>query len=67
MSTQLHEILYNDSQDMLLCLSLYRATTTAVQMAAPESEIMDSSSTAKILLKKLVNSNLSEAISICVC
>jgi hypothetical protein len=42
MSTQMYEILYTDSQDMLaLSSTVHRATTTAVQMAAPVPEIKD--------------------------
>jgi hypothetical protein len=41
MTTQLREILYTDSQDMLIQSSTIACTTTtAMQMAAPVPEIM---------------------------
>jgi hypothetical protein len=42
-STQLREILYTDSQDMLV-LSSTVTTTTAVQVAASVPEVMDTPS-----------------------
>jgi hypothetical protein len=45
-------ILYTGSQDILvLSLSLHRATTTAVQIAAPVPEIMDTPSHYSALLQ----------------
>jgi hypothetical protein len=44
-STQLREILYTGSQDMLVLPSTkHHGTTTAIWMAAPEPEIMDTHS-----------------------
>jgi hypothetical protein len=41
-STQLHEILYIDSQYILILLfALLRANITAVQIGAPDPECMD--------------------------
>jgi hypothetical protein len=48
MFTQLREILYTDSQDMLEVF--HSATTTAAQMAAPVPEIMNTTSFAKQVL-----------------
>jgi hypothetical protein len=40
-STHLREILYTDSQEQYYRLLLHHANVTAVQMAAPDAEIMD--------------------------
>jgi hypothetical protein len=49
MSNQLHEILYTNSQDMLVYYSLLHCTTiSVVQMAAPVPEIMDGCSIYKM-------------------
>jgi FixJ family two-component response regulator len=52
-STQLHEILYTDSQDMLDHLPLHHATITAVQVEVPDSEIMDMSTSKAHIGKHL--------------